>query len=134
MPDAVAWPIALAIGTASPRRQKMVLGFSSGHAAAHRATDHAARDLIRIGCHLMRGRRFLILIITFSLLAPASAGAGYTHYWTWNQEPSRLALKSLITECLRVAEARADILEIEKRSPDMIVFNGIGDDAHEPFR
>ena len=68
-----------------------------------------------------------------------NAWAGYTHYFTWRQKPDPQALHECIVDMSRVIAARWNMLAgIEgDGKPDIksldLVFNGIGDDGHEPF-
>lgn len=69
--------------------------------------------------------------------------AGYTHYYTWKQTPDEASIKACVADMNRLIEARKAILV----SPDLpdskpgslklsatnVDFNGVGDDAHEPF-
>jgi hypothetical protein len=86
--------------------------------------------------------RVLIAIVIFA--TPCfQAVAGYTHYYTWKQTPNETALKACIADMNRLIEARKSILVSPdlpesragslKLSPTNVDFNGIGDDAHEPF-
>lgn len=78
-----------------------------------------------------------LALLTTVLCIPASAG--YTHYFTWHQRPSAAALRDCVGEMRLLVEARrkklagpegegAPVIEAES-----LVFNGIGEDSHEPF-
>jgi hypothetical protein len=86
------------------------------------------------------------------LLLARPASAGYTHYWEWHADPDPKALAACIADMSRVIEARrriltdgqgrtgADAVFLEQQvfgdagAPvPAVVFNGIGDDAHEAF-
>ena len=86
-----------------------------------------------------------------TLCAP-NAAAGYTHYWRWRKTPEPAALAPCIEDMGRIADASRDILaDDQDREKDAavfggkiafldggpllpgIAFNGIGDDAYEPF-
>jgi hypothetical protein len=77
------------------------------------------------------------------LLSCVQACAGYTHYFTWHEAPSDLALTQCVAEMSLLIDARKSILvgpdlpgaiagspKVEAARVDI---NGIGDDAHEPF-
>jgi hypothetical protein len=67
------------------------------------------------------------------------ANAGYTHYYTWHQEPDAVSMRECIGEMRLLVEARRAMLAgLEGEGAPLIeseslIFNGIGDDSHEPF-
>jgi len=79
--------------------------------------------------------RLAILISAFCI----QANAGYTHYFTWLQKPDEVSLSQCIGEMHLIVAARRTILAGEdgEGAPlveaQQLVFNGIGDDGHEPF-
>jgi hypothetical protein len=96
---------------------------------------------------------FFACAALLAVLLPArTARAGYTHYWEWHAHPDPKALAACIADMSRVIEARRSILtdgqsrtgagavfleeqvfgDAGARVP-AVVFNGIGDDAHEAF-
>jgi hypothetical protein len=89
-----------------------------------------------------------LVVLVSALTWPRSAHAGYTHYWRWKKEPATEEVDRAVAEMLRLALARASILEIDTTrdgSPALqsfgdggtsfrsIVFNGRGRDAYETF-
>src|SRR5215831_13614631 len=72
-----------------------------------------------------------------------SAHAGYTHYWTWHEPPSNVAVTQCVADMNRLIEARKSILVspdaegakpgILKLEASKVDFNGFGDHACEPF-
>jgi hypothetical protein len=80
----------------------------------------------------------LLILLAFLSIAQA-AHAGYTHYWTWHQPPHQETLKKCISEMRQVVNAGGKLLA----GPDgtgspmiqdaSLVFNGVGQQAHEPF-
>jgi hypothetical protein len=82
---------------------------------------------------------FAVTIWVCFVSMPWSAQAGYTHYFTWHQKPSPEQLKACIEEMRKIIEASKDVLGgPEGTGQPMvtdveIVFNGLGDAAHEPF-
>src|SRR5438874_941684 len=78
-------------------------------------------------------RRRFFLGLTLSLLAgPATAIAGYTHYWTWTRPPEPGALRGSLAEMRRVTAAWPGKLEVAAEG-DSLDVNGAGHEAHEPF-
>jgi hypothetical protein len=87
--------------------------------------------------------RVLRLILAILTLACVRADAGYTHYYIWKQPPDEAALKACVADMNRLIEARKSILvspdlpESTPGSPKLnstnVDFNGIGDQACEPF-
>ena len=80
------------------------------------------------------------LVAICVLLACPHALAGYTHYWTWKQAPDAEAVKQCLAEMALLIEARTNIIAgtYDGESPlvldaTRIDFNGIGEEAHEPF-
>ena len=77
----------------------------------------------------------VLLICLFCL----NAHAGYTQYWTWHGKPNDSDLKACVQEMTRLIEACTNILEGPDGDGPVVIstshvdFNGIGDDAHEPF-
>ncbi len=67
------------------------------------------------------------------------ADAGYTHYFTWHEEPDEEALKACIGEMRRIIDARTNILAGPNGDGTIVMdsanvnLNGIGTNAHEPF-
>src|ERR1051326_9035884 len=86
--------------------------------------------------------RILISMATVAIFC-SKAIAGYTHYFTWKQPPDDAALKACVADMNRLIEARKSILvspDLPESRPGFLAlgatnvdFNGIGDDAHEPF-
>ena len=78
------------------------------------------------------------LVLTICLGA-AEARAGYDHYFTWLQKPDPNALVKCIADMRRVIDARRNLLAgADGEGPPVLEslkleFNGIGDEAHEPF-
>jgi len=78
--------------------------------------------------------RLALLVI---LAIPAQAG--YDQYFTWHSRPSPQALHEAIAEMRLVIEASRSKLAgpdgdgQPEIGSDSVVFNGIGDDSHEPF-
>lgn len=71
-------------------------------------------------------------------LAPLTAQAGYTHYWTWHKKPDPGALRDCVADMRRLIDARRAMLDLTPSttevSPERVIeFNGIDEDAHEPF-
>jgi len=83
------------------------------------------------------------LVFAILALSCIHAAAGYTHYFTWKHPPDDASLKDCVADMNRLIEARKSILV----SPDLrdsipgspklngtnVDFNGIGENAHEPF-
>jgi hypothetical protein len=67
------------------------------------------------------------------------ANAGYTHYYTWHQAPEAVSLRECIGEMRLLVEARKTMLagpegdQAPLIESERLIFNGIGDDSHEPF-
>jgi hypothetical protein len=58
---------------------------------------------------------------------------GYTHYWYLQRsatDEERAAIQSAATA---IFAATAVPLDVQRVTGSMIAFNGVGDDAHEPF-
>ena len=81
----------------------------------------------------------LLLMVAMSLAVPTCAHAGYTHYFTWKETPNKESLKQCIAEMQKLIADRGTALAGPDGdgnpvlAPDHIEFNGVGDDAHEPF-
>ena len=79
------------------------------------------------------------LLLAACLAAPTSAWAGYTHYWTWKETPNKDSLKQCIEEMKQLVESRHTLLADPDGEgkpilkSDQIEFNGVGEEAHEPF-
>jgi hypothetical protein len=73
------------------------------------------------------------------LLVAAPAKGGYTHYFTWKQEPDKGQLAECIREMRLMVEADGGIVAgpdgtgKPQFQPLTLEFNGIGEQAHEPF-
>ena len=97
-------------------------------------------------------RRGLAALVALLILAlPGVASAGYTHYWKWKAQPDSTELARCIDEMVKLADERHDILEganarsgaqaefrttcafADAGARPCVVFNGIGDGAHETF-
>jgi hypothetical protein len=87
-------------------------------------------------------RGFMRRLFLIALLLGAwsiQANAGYSHYYTWNKPPDEAALRACISEMRLVIEAQKGILGGPEGEGQPIleaahlIFNGIGDLAHEPF-
>jgi hypothetical protein len=80
-------------------------------------------------------RRSVLALCLFA----ANAFAGYSHNFTWRQEPDPAALRNCIADMRRVIEARRSVLAgVDGEGPPVlddlkVEINGIGDLAHEPF-
>jgi hypothetical protein len=80
-----------------------------------------------------------LLLLAAYLAAPTTAWAGYTHYWTWKETPNKDSLKQCIKEMKQLVESRRTLLagpDGEGKpilKSDQIEFNGVGENAHEPF-
>jgi hypothetical protein len=84
-----------------------------------------------------------VLLAAAAVLFHSQAHAGYTHYFTWRKLPSDAELRPCVDEMRLIVEARKSILVAPDEpgavpgSPKIMAssvdFNGIGDDAHEPF-
>ncbi len=101
--------------------------------------SHAVLDKTRRE-HGRRARtRFpFALVVLLALVAfPSLAQAGYTHYWRWLTPPAPEAVRRCTAEMGRLVAARPDLVTQEPRYEDgseaVLVFNGIGENAHEPF-
>ncbi len=64
------------------------------------------------------------------LLAPGSAWAGYTHYWTWKRAPDAARVKLTIAEMRTIAGARRDLVTFSERDGAFLL-DGLGENAHE---
>jgi hypothetical protein len=83
------------------------------------------------------------LVFAIVALSSFSAAAGYTHYYTWKQSPDDASIKACVADMNRLIEARKSILVSPggrettpgslKLSATNVDFNGIGNNAHEPF-
>jgi hypothetical protein len=74
------------------------------------------------------------VLALFVVVAPRTAHAGYTHYWKWKAPPDQPRLERAVAEMSRIAEAKREILDIgDAGGPGAILFNGLGDAAHETF-
>lgn len=90
----------------------------------------------------LRSTRPLICVTILALFC-SRALAGYTHYYTWKQPPDTAALKDCVADMNRLIEARKSILVspdlpeskpgVLKLSATNVDFNGVGEQAHEPF-
>lgn len=76
-----------------------------------------------------------VLVSSFVLFLSGDALAGYTHYWKWKRDPDPSKVEAAVLDMKRVVEAKKDILEVPDAEPpsSLLVFNGIGPDAHETF-
>ena len=87
--------------------------------------------------------RFLIPAILIFAISCLQTFAGYTHYFTWHEKPKDAELKACVGEMNLLIEVRKSMLvspDVEGAVPGSLKletmhvdFNGIGDDAHEPF-
>jgi len=87
--------------------------------------------------------RVLAAIIVPLLALCTRAYAGYTHYFTWHQAPEEAALKQCVAEMNRLIEYRKSMMVSPdepgsipgslKLDSSRVDFNGIGEEAHEPF-
>lgn len=75
-----------------------------------------------------------LLVGLVVLLVSREASAGYTHYWKWKAPPDQPRVERAVAEMNRLVEAKREMLDIgDAGGPDAILFNGIGDAAHETF-
>jgi hypothetical protein len=83
------------------------------------------------------GNLFRLTLLTCFLCLHANAG--YTHYFRWCQKPDEASLSRCINEMRRIVDARKSMLagpEAEGEpmvTAQSLVFNGVGDNGHEPF-
>ncbi len=92
--------------------------------------------------NFLRSMRLLICVTILGLFC-SQAFAGYTHYYIWKQPPDAAALKDCVADMNRLIEARKTILVspdladskpgVLKLSATNVDFNGVGENAHEPF-
>jgi hypothetical protein len=76
----------------------------------------------------------IALAVLFVTAFPAKAFAGYTHYWTWLRTPDPPRLAACLDDMEKVVRARPDLVaEVDFVKGERIAFNGIGEQAHEPF-
>jgi len=81
------------------------------------------------------------IVILITSCPPAFGG--YTHYYTWKKPPDDDGIKACVADMNKVIEARKSILvspDLPESTPGSLKlsstnvdFNGIGDNAHEPF-
>lgn len=82
-------------------------------------------------------------ILAALIISCTQAFASYDHYFTWNQKPNEADLKQCVAEMNALINARKDMLvspDLEGSVPGSLKleslkvdFNGVGNDAHEPF-
>jgi hypothetical protein len=88
----------------------------------------------------MKKHALLVLLsIAYLLSGISPLRAGYTHYFTWKKEPDPERLRACLQEMSLVTKAASKLLA----GPDgdgkpriealELEFNGIGEQAHEPF-
>ena len=87
--------------------------------------------------------RALVLLLFAMVLSSPRAHGGYTHYFTWLKTPDEARLRPCIAEMNLLIEARTNVLaypDDPRLAPHpvrlealSVEFNGIGDNAHEPF-
>jgi tetratricopeptide (TPR) repeat protein len=81
----------------------------------------------------MGPRPLALFALVLLAVAPSSARAGYTHYWTWQADPNAGELGRCIAEMQQIAAARGDRITVRSDGTS-ITINGLGADAHEDFR
>ena len=81
----------------------------------------------------------LLLTLLAFLFVNQAVHAGYTHYWTWHHKPHEETLKKCISKMRQLVGTGDKLLAgpdgtgspvIQEAS---LVFNGVGQQAHEPF-
>ena len=83
------------------------------------------------------GGLFRLTLLTCVLCLQANAG--YTHHFRWLQTPDEASLSRCIDEMRRIVDARRSLLAGPEADGEpvvtaqSIVFNGVGDNGHEPF-
>jgi len=81
----------------------------------------------------MRARAVAILILGLAFALPASAWAGYAHYWTWQRAPDPARTRAAIAEMVQIARAQPDRVRVESDGASVTI-EAIGDRTGEPFR